>query len=100
MSKRVRAAPVAGNSALLPLLRAIAAAAGDGTPLHRAVRTRSAAAVRTLLEHGADPRRPNANGSTPSLLATQTTGRSGSGSPEAKAEQARIIALLATSSRK
>jgi hypothetical protein len=67
----------------------------DGvTPLHRAVRTRSAAAVAALLEHGADARRKNKNGSTPMLLATQTTGRGGSGSPEAKAQQGEIVRLL------
>ncbi len=64
------------------------------TPLHRAVRTRCAAAVKALLDGGADPRRKNANGSTPQLLATQSTGRGGSGSPEAKAQQAMIIRLL------
>src|SRR5215813_4939146 len=42
------------------------------TPLHRAVRTRCAAAVEALLAGGADPRRKNKNGSTPMLLATQT----------------------------
>ena len=56
------------------------------TPLHRAVRTRCAAAVKALLEAGADPRRKNNSGSTPMLLATQNTGRGGSGSPEAKAQ--------------
>ena len=64
------------------------------TPLHRAVRTRCAAAVKVLLEGGADPRRKNKNGSTPMLLATQNTGRGGSGSPEAKAQQERIVELL------
>ncbi|MBI5941084.1 MAG: ankyrin repeat domain-containing protein [Caulobacterales bacterium] len=64
------------------------------TPLHRAIRTRCAAAVRALLEGGADARRKNGNGSTPMMLATRQTGRGGSGSPEAKAEQAAIIALL------
>jgi ankyrin repeat protein len=63
-------------------------------PLHRAVRTRAAAAVRALIAGGADPRRPNKTGSTPMHLATQNTGRSGSGSPEAKAQQAEIIRLL------
>jgi ankyrin repeat protein len=64
------------------------------TPLHRAVRTRCAAAVKVLLEGGADPRRKNKNGSTPMLLATQNTGRGGSGSREAKAQQERIVGLL------
>jgi ankyrin repeat protein len=63
-------------------------------PLHRAVRTRSAAAVAALLDGGADVLRANGNGSTPMMLATRQTGRSGSGSAEAKAQQAEIIALL------
>jgi len=62
------------------------------TPLHRAVRTRCAAAVSALLDGGADPRRTNNRGSTPVQLATRTTGRGGSGSPEAKAQQAEILA--------
>jgi hypothetical protein len=64
------------------------------TPLHRAVRTRCAAAVKALLENGADPRRKNGNGSTPLLLATRNTGRGGSGSAEAKAQQSEIMRLL------
>ena len=63
-------------------------------PLHRAVRTRSSAAVRALLEGGANPRQPNKSGSTPMLLATQTTGRGGSGSAQAREEQAAIVKLL------
>ena len=63
-------------------------------PLHRAVRTRSAAAVRALLEGGADPSRPNGKGSTPLMLTARTTGRSGSGQAEAKAELPAIVALL------
>ena len=67
----------------------------DGaTPLHRAVRTRCADAVRALLAHGADARASNKAGSTPLHLAVQNTGRSGSGSQEAQAEQLRIIGLL------
>jgi len=67
----------------------------DGaTPLHRAVRTRCAEAVRTLLKHGADPSIRNKNGSRPLELAQHTTGRSGSGSPEAKAQQQEILQLL------
>jgi hypothetical protein len=67
----------------------------DGaTPLHRAVRTRCAAAVRTLLNHGANPAIRNKNGSTAIKLALFTTGRSGSGSPEAKAQQQEILLLL------
>ena len=64
------------------------------TPLHIAVRTRSAAAVRTLLDLGADPTRKNKNGSTPMLLAQHNTGRPGSGSPEANAQQQEIVLLL------
>jgi ankyrin repeat protein len=66
----------------------------DVTPLHRAVRTRCAAAVRALLDGGADPRARNGHGSTPVDLATRTTGRGGSGSPEAKAQQVEIVRLL------
>jgi ankyrin repeat protein len=63
-------------------------------PLHRAVRTRCAAAVEALIANGADPRLRNKSGSTPMLLATHTTGRGGSGSPEAKDQQQQIIRLL------
>ena len=69
---------------------------GSGvTALHRAVRTRCAGAVKALLDGGADPRRTNRSGSTPTTLATRNTGRSGSGSAAARAEQAEIIHLLA-----
>jgi Ankyrin repeats (many copies)/Ankyrin repeats (3 copies) len=71
-----------------------ATAAGGVTPLHRAVRNRCSAAVRVLLDAGADPRRPNDNGSIAIDLARLTTGRGGAGSPEAKAEQARILLML------
>jgi ankyrin repeat protein len=64
------------------------------TPLHRAVRTRCASAVRALLEAGADVNCRNRNGSTPLGLATRNTGRGGSGSPEAKAQQQEIVRLL------
>jgi hypothetical protein len=64
------------------------------TPLHRAVRTRCTAAVKVLLESGADIRRKNKNGSTPMQIATRTTGRSGSGSAEAKIQQSEIVRLL------
>jgi hypothetical protein len=64
------------------------------TPLHRAVRTRCAAAVRALVDGGADPRRKNKSGSTPMQLATQSTGRGGSGSTVAKAQQEQIVRLL------
>jgi ankyrin repeat protein len=63
-------------------------------PLHRAVRNRCAAAVRALLDGGADARRQNKNGSTPMGLATQNTGRGGTGSPDAKAQQREIVRLL------
>jgi hypothetical protein len=63
-------------------------------PLHRAVRTRCAAAVKELLDGGADPRRTNGSGSTPMDLAMRNTGRGGTGSPDAKAQQQEIIRLL------
>ncbi len=63
-------------------------------PLHRAVRTRSSAAVRALLDGGANIRQPNRSGSTPLQLAMRTTGRSGSGSPECREQQAAIVTLL------
>lgn len=64
------------------------------TALHRAVRTRCTGAVRALLEGGADIRRKNKSGSTPMRLAMMTTGRGGSGSNEAKAQQVEIVRLL------
>jgi hypothetical protein len=68
---------------------------GNGTtPLHRAIRTRGAAAVAALLEAGADPAARTRNGSTPRRLAAVPSGRGGSGAPLAKAEQARIVELL------
>ena len=63
-------------------------------PLHKAVRTRCADAVRTLLAHGADPALKNGRGSDPMLLARFNTGRGGSGSPRAKAQQEKILDLL------
>jgi ankyrin repeat protein len=63
-------------------------------PLHRAVRTRSLSAVRALLDGGADPVALNRSGSTPLHLALQDTGRGGSGSPEARQQQAVIVSLL------
>lgn len=66
----------------------------NASPLHRAVRTRSADAVRALLAGGALVAIKNDNGSTPLHLAVQNTGRGGSGSPESKAHQIRIIELL------
>ncbi len=71
-----------------------ATAAGGVTPLHRAVRNRCSAAVDALLRAGADPRLRNDHGSTASDLAGWTTGRGGTGSADAKAEQAIIVALL------
>jgi Ankyrin repeats (3 copies) len=71
-----------------------AAAAGGVTPLQRAVRNRCSAAVEVLLRSGADPRIQNDNGSTASDLANWSTGRGGTGSAEAKAEQRVICELL------
>ena len=71
-----------------------ARASGGVTALHRAVRNRCSAAVEALLRVGADPRLANDHGSTASDLAHWTTGRGGTGSAEAKAEQAIIIELL------
>ena len=71
-----------------------AAALGGVTPLHRAVRNRCSAAVAALLAAGADPRLANDRGSTPSDLARWTSGRGGSGSSAAKAEQKIIIDIL------
>ncbi|MBN8249625.1 MAG: ankyrin repeat domain-containing protein [Verrucomicrobia bacterium] len=61
------------------------------TALHRAVRTRCAAAVRFLLRMGADPALGNRSGSTPFHLAVQNTGRGGSGSEAAVTGQQDII---------
>lgn len=61
------------------------------TPLHRAVRTRCAAAVKYLLAAGADPNRHNKPGSTPFHLAVQNTGRGGSGAAAAISAQREII---------
>jgi hypothetical protein len=63
-------------------------------PLHRAVRTRCAAAVRALLVNGADVRLKNKSGSAPLHLAVQTTGRGGSGSAAARDQQREIIEVL------
>jgi ankyrin repeat protein len=71
-----------------------ALASGGVTPLHRAVRNRCSAAVEALLRAGADPRIQNDKGSTASDLAHWTTGRGGTGSAEAKAEQRIILELL------
>jgi hypothetical protein len=61
------------------------------TPLHRAVRTRCAAAVQCLIEGGADPMLRNKSGSMPFHLAVQSTGRGGSGSAASKVAQQQII---------
>lgn len=63
-------------------------------PLHRAVRARCAEGVRALLAGGADPQAENGGGSTPMKLARLSTGRGGSGAPEAKAQQSEIQGLL------
>jgi len=68
-------------------------------PLHRAVRTRSPAAVRALLDRGAGVRQPNKSGSTPLHLAVQTTGRGGSGSSQARDQQALIHQAVARTRR-
>lgn len=90
--------PTAQSATIAALLKAgadpNAVDMGGVTPLHRAVRNRCADAVRALLDGGADARRRNKSGSTPMQLATQTTGRGGSGSPEAKEQQKEILRLL------
>lgn len=69
------------------------------SPLHKAVRTRCAEAVRTLLKSGSEPATKNSRGSDAMLLARMNTGRSGSGTPEAKAQQMEIIRLLENAQR-
>src|SRR5881628_3324758 len=61
------------------------------TPLHRAVRTRCAAAVKCLLERGSNATLKNKPGSTPFHLAVHNTGRGGTGAEAAKAAQRQII---------
>jgi len=61
------------------------------TPLHRAVRTRCAAAVKCLLDACADTTIRNKPGSTAFHLAVQNTGRGGSGAEKAKMAQREII---------
>ena len=63
--------------------------AGPVTALYRAIRTRSASAVAALLAAGAQV------DAKARRLAVTTTGRGGSGSPAARAEQQRIVRLLA-----
>ena len=68
----------------------------DGTtPLHRAIRKRGAAAVKALIQGDANVHLVNGSGTSAMKLARIASGRGGSGSPEAKAEQAEIIRLLA-----
>ncbi len=67
---------------------------GEVTPLHRAVRCRCARAVEALLDRGANVRAKNKAGSTAWVLAQHTTGRGGTGSPQAKTQQAMILELL------
>lgn len=64
------------------------------TALHRAVRTRCAAATQCLLQAGADPTAKNLPGATPFHLAVQNTGRGGSGAPPAKTAQRKIIEIM------
>lgn len=64
------------------------------TALHRAVRTRCAAAVDCLLERGANAGLRNLPGSTSFHLAVQNTGRGGSGSAFAKDAQREIIRIF------
>ncbi|MDB5173126.1 MAG: ankyrin repeat protein [Phycisphaerales bacterium] len=71
-----------------------AADKNGATALHRAVRTRCAAAVECLLQAGADPGAPNRSGATPFHLAAQNTGRGGTGDAAAKAAQRRIIEVM------
>ena len=61
------------------------------TALHRAVRTRCAAAVEFLLSAGANVVVRNKSGSTSFHLAVQNTGRGGSGDTKAKDGQQQII---------
>jgi ankyrin repeat protein len=90
--------PAAQRATVIALLMAgadpNAADKGGVTPLHRAVRNRCASAVGALLQGGADARLANASGSTPLQLARWTTGRGGTGSAVARAEQAAIVRLL------
>ncbi len=61
------------------------------TALHRAVRTRCAAAVQFLLKAGAEPTLKNKSGATPFHLGVQDSGRGGTGAEVARAAQRRII---------
>ncbi len=94
--------PVAQRDTVVCLLERGAdpnAADKNGTaPLHRAVRNRCAAAVKALLDAGADPHAVNRSRSTAAQLARWTTGRGGSGSAEARAQQLEILGLLQAAS--
>jgi hypothetical protein len=79
------------------------ASAADGggiTPLHRAVRARCAEAVRVLVDGGADPKQKTVRGSTAIKMSKRGSGRSGSGSAEAKEQQEEIVELLAPKRRR
>lgn len=86
----------------MAVIRALVAAGADtnaanldgATPLHRAERTRCAAAVEGLLLLGADASLRDRSGSTAREMAARATGRSGVGSAEAK--QRKILRLLAS----
>jgi ankyrin repeat protein len=71
-----------------------AADKNGATPLHRAVRTRSRAAVECLLDAGADATTRNKPGSTPFHLAVQDTGHGGTGRDSARAGQEAIVRLF------
>jgi hypothetical protein len=90
--------PSAQSAAIILLIEAGADAnavdMSGVSPLHKAVRTRCAEAVRTLLAHGANAALKNKSGSTPMVLAIQGTGRGGTGSFEAKAQQQEIALML------
>lgn len=90
--------PIAQSAAIRVLIQAGADANATNkmgvSPLHKAVRTRCSEAVRTLLQSGADPAKKNKHGSDAMLLARINTGRPGSGSPPAKAEQEQILKSL------
>lgn len=89
----------------LETLRRLMAAGADihardmngATPLHRAVRTRCAAAVNYFLKAGADPLAENKPGSTAFQLAVQNTGRGGSGEAAAIEAQREIIRMFLSS---